>query len=145
MKVSDCMTAHVRLCSTNDTVQDAARTMKEMDVGLLPVGENDRLVGTITERDIVTRVIAGGLSLDTPVKEAMSPGIAYCFDTDTVKTAAEKMAELQIRRLPVLNEQKRLVGIVSLGDIAKAEQSHGGKALKGISKTAVGGAHHAAH
>jgi CBS domain-containing protein len=143
MKAIDCMTAHVRLCAPNDTIQDAARTMKEMDVGLLPVGENDRLVGTITERDIVTRALAAGKGADSPVRDAMSPGIHYCFDIDSVQKVAEKMAELQVRRLPVLNEQRRLVGIISLGDIAKAEARHGSKALQGISKTAVGGAHHA--
>ena len=146
MNISDCMTAHVRICAPNDTVQDAARTMKEMDVGMLPVGENDRLVGTITERDIVTRALAAGKGADCPVREAMSPGIHYCFDTDTIEEVAEKMASEQIRRLPVLNEQKRLVGIVSLGDISKAaEDHHATKALKGISKTAVGGAHHSPH
>lgn len=142
MKAIDCMTAHVRLCAPNDTIQDAARTMKEMDVGLLPVGENDRLVGTITERDIVTRAIAAGKGIDCPVKEAMSPGIHYCFDTDTIEEVAEKMSEQQVRRLPVLNQQKRLVGIISLGDLSKAGETQGATALKGISKTAVGGAHH---
>lgn len=146
MNISDCMTAHVRICAPNDTVQDAARTMKEMDVGLLPVGENDRLVGTITERDIVIRALAAGKGADCPVKEAMSPGIHYCYETDTIEDVAEKMASEQIRRLPVLNQQKRLVGIVSLGDLSKAaEGQHATKALKGISKTAVGGAHHSPH
>ncbi len=142
MKISDCMTPHVRLCAPNDTIQDAARTMKEMDVGLLPVGENDRLVGTITERDIVIRALAAGKGLDCQVKEAMSTGIHYCFDSDTIEAVAEKMAEQQIRRLPVLNKQKRMVGIVSLGDLAKASEKVVGKTLKGISKSAAAGAHH---
>jgi len=145
MNISDCMTPHVRLCAPNDTIQDAARTMKEMDVGLLPVGENDRLVGTITERDIVTRALATGKGTDCPVKEVMSPGIHYCFETDTIDHAAAKMAEQQIRRLPVLNKQKRLVGIVSLGDIVKAQERQGAKALKGISKASTIGAHHSTH
>jgi CBS domain-containing protein len=138
------MTAHVRLCAPNDTIQDAARTMKEMDVGLLPVGENDRLVGTITERDIVIRALAAGKGADCPVKDAMSPGIHYCFDTDTTEKAADKMIEEQVRRLPVLNEQKRLVGIVSLGDLSRAGDRSAAKALKGVTKQAVGGSHHAA-
>lgn len=145
MKVSECMSAHVRLCAPNDTIQDAARTMKEMDVGLLPVGENDRLVGTITERDIVIRCLAAGKGADTPVKEAMSSGIHYCFDSDSIEDAAEKMAEQQVRRLPVLNHQKRMVGIISLGDICKAEEKSAGKALKSISKTGAIGAHHSTH
>ena len=145
MKISDCMTPHVRLCAPNDTIQDAARTMKEMDVGLLPVGENDRLVGTITERDIVVRALAAGQGVDCPVKDVMSPGIHYCFDTDTIEEVAEKMAEQQVRRLPVLNQQKRMVGIVSLGDLAKASEKTIGKTLKSISKTANNGAHHSAH
>src|ERR1700744_1179514 len=116
MNISDCMSHNVRLCAPNDTIQDAARTMKEMDVGLLPVGENDRLVGTISERDIVIRALAGGKPLETPVRDVMSHGIEYCFETDTVKKVADRMSELQIRRMPVLNKDKRLVGIVSLGD-----------------------------
>ena len=143
MNISECMSHNVRLCAPNDTIQDAARTMKEMDVGMLPVGENDRLVGAISERDIVIRALAAGKPLDTPVREVMTHGVEYCFDTDTVEDVANRMADLQIRRMPVLNEQKRMVGIVSLGDISKTE--HGGHALKGISKAAVGGAHHAPH
>lgn len=145
MNVSECMSAHVRLCAPNDTIQDAARTMKEMDVGLLPVGENDRLVGTITERDIVIRALAAGKGPDCPVKEAMSSGIHYCFDTDTIEDAAEKMAQQQVRRLPVLNQQKRMVGIISLGDISKATDAPATKALKSISKTGSIGAHHSTH
>ena len=149
MKISECMTPHVRLCAPNDTIQDAARTMKEMDVGLLPVGENDRLIGAITERDIVTRALAAGKEVDCPVKDVMSPGIHYCFETDTVEHVAEKMAEQQVRRLPVLNERKRLVGIVSVGDLTKASDRHADKhvatALKGISKAGASGAHHSTH
>ena len=97
MQVSECMTRNVRLCGPNDTIQDAARTMKEIDAGLLPVGENDRLIGTVTERDIVVRALAAGLSYDTPIREVMSPGVKYCFETDKLEDVAGQMGEEKLR------------------------------------------------
>jgi len=134
MKISNCMTRNVRLCGPNDTIQDAARTMKEVDTGLLPVCENDRLIGTLTERDIVVRALAPGMPQDTPVREVMSKGVKYCFESDELADVAEQMGEEKLRRMLVLNKEKRLVGIVSLGDIAKYEHSHGGAALSKIAK-----------
>lgn len=132
MKISECMTHNVRLCGPNDTIQDAARTMKEIDTGLLPVAENDRLIGTITERDIVLRALAADMPYDTPVREVMSQGVKYCYESDKLETVAEQMGEEKLRRILVLNKSKRLVGIVSLGDIAKYEHTHGGSALRKI-------------
>jgi CBS domain-containing protein len=132
MKVSEFMTRNVRLCGPNDTIQDAARTMKEIDAGLLPVGENDELIGTVTERDIVVRALAAGLPYDTPVREVMSPGVKTCSDSDELEDVAAQMGEEKLRRILVLDENKRLIGIVSLGDIAKYEQEHGGAALNKI-------------
>jgi len=132
MLVSDCMTRNVRLCGPNDTIQDCARTMKEIDAGVLPVCENDGLIGTVTERDIVVRAVAGGLSYDTPIREVMSPGVIYCADTDKLEDVARQMGEEKLRRIFVLDKDKRLVGVVSLGDIAKYEHHHGGEALSKI-------------
>jgi len=132
MKVSECMTRNVRLCGPNDTIQDAARTMKQIDAGLLPVGEDDRLIGTITERDIVLRALAAGLPYETPVREVMSPGVKYCFDSDKLEDVATQMGEEKLRRILVLDKDKRLVGIVSLGDVAKYEHRQGGAALSKI-------------
>ena len=132
MKVSECMTRNVRLCGPNDTIQDAARTMKQIDAGLLPVGENDRLIGTITERDLVVRALAADMPYDTPVRDVMSQGVKYCFEDDKLEDVATLMGEEKLRRILVLDKDKRLIGIVSLGDIAKYEHTHGGQALKQI-------------
>lgn len=132
IKISECMTRNVRLCGPNDSIQDAARTMKQIDAGLLPVGENDRLLGTITERDIAVRAVAAGLPYDTPIREVMSSGVKYCFEDDSLEDVADLMGEEKLRRILVLDKNKRLIGIVSLGDIAKYEHKHGGAALSKI-------------
>jgi CBS domain-containing protein len=93
--------------------------MADIDAGALPVGDDDRLVGMITDRDIVVRAIAQGKSLDTKVAEVMSKEMLYCFETDGIDEVARNMAKAQVRRLPVVNHAKRLVGIVSLGDLAR--------------------------
>lgn len=122
MNVSECMSRNVRLCSPNDRLQDAARAMKEANAGALPVGDNDRLVGMITDRDIVVRVVADGRGPETPVREAMTREIHYVFEDEDLDAAAHKMSQLKIRRLPVLNREKRMVGILSLGDVWSSEQ-----------------------
>ncbi len=132
MNISECMTHNVRLCGPNDTIQDAARTMKEIDAGLLPVGENDRLIGTITERDIVLRALAHDLPYNTPVRDVMSKGVKYCYDTDKLETVADQMGEEKLRRILVLDKDKRLVGIASLGDIAKYKHTRSGATLRKI-------------
>jgi len=98
---------------------EAARKMRSLDVGMLPVCENDRLIGSVTDRDITVRAIAEGFDpRATKVRAVMTPGIVYCFEDQDAKEAAQLMEEKQIRRLPVLNREKRLVGIISLGDLA---------------------------
>ena len=124
MKAKDVMSHDVKLVTPNDTVETAARLMAELDVGVLPMGENDRLVGIVTDRDITIRAVASGKSsTETTVREVMSPGVKYVFEDESTQEAARKMADLQVRRLPVLNRAKRLVGIVSLGDLAVREVS----------------------
>ena len=119
MKVSEIMTRDVRLLSPDQTIREAASLMADVDVGSLPVGDNDRLVGIITDRDIVIRAVAQGKSADTKVAEVMSKEMLYCFDTDEIDDVARNMGKAQVRRLPVVNSDKRLVGIVSLGDLAR--------------------------
>jgi CBS domain-containing protein len=121
MKVSKIMTRDVRLLSPNNTIREAASLMAEIDSGALPVGENDRLIGMVTDRDIVVRGVALGKPVDTKVAEVMSKELLYCFDTDEIDDAARNMGKAQVRRLPVLNSDKRLVGIVSLGDLARKD------------------------
>lgn len=138
--VRDVMTRDVRVENPDDTIQHAASRMMELDTGILPVGENDRLVGMITDRDIAVRAVARGHTPSTPVREVMSREVRYCYDDEPVTHVAENMAELQVRRLPVVNRDKRLVGIISLGDIAtEAEPETSADALRGISEP---GGHH---
>jgi len=118
MQVSKAMSSDVKIANPNESIRDAACMMAELDCGSLPVGENDRLVGMITDRDIAIRAVAEGKSPSTKVREVMSSEVKYCFEDDDLDKVAHEMADLKVRRLPVLNHDKRLVGIVSLGDIA---------------------------
>jgi CBS domain-containing protein len=134
MKISEVMTHDVRLARPDQTVEQAASLMAEMDAGVLPVGDNDRLIGMITDRDIAVRCVGKGKSPDTKVREIMSEDVKYCFADQDVEEVASNMAEIQVRRLPVVDRNKRLVGIVSLGDIATTGSGiQAGEALSGIS------------
>jgi len=117
------MTRDVTLLNPNQTICVAASLMAEIDAGALPVGENDRLVGMITDRDIVIRAVAQGKSADTKVADVMSKEVLYCFDTDEIDEVARNMGKARVRRLPVVNRDKRLVGIVSLGDVARNDDA----------------------
>jgi CBS domain-containing protein len=138
-KISDVMTPHVQLISPEQTIQDAACLMADIDAGSIPAGENDRLVGMITDRDIAIRAVAKGRSPDTKVREVMTHEIHFCFEDEDIEEVAEKMSDLKVRRLPVLNRDKRLVGIVSLGDIAAQHDEIAGEAISEISEP--GGRH----
>jgi CBS domain-containing protein len=118
MKVAQIMNTDVFLTAPNRSIREAAQTMQRMDVGSLPVGDGDRLIGMVTDRDIAIRAVAKGLDGDTPVRDVMTQEIRYCFDDQDVDDVARNMAELQVRRLPVINRDKRLVGFVSLADFA---------------------------
>jgi CBS domain-containing protein len=140
MRVSEAMTSDVRIADPNQTIQEAASIMAQIDAGILPVGDNDRLVGMITDRDIAVRGVAKGLKPDAKVREVMSKEVKYCFEDDDLDEVAQNMADIKVRRLPVLDHNKRLVGIVSLGDIAVAEGPEpAGEAICGISEP--GGLH----
>ena len=123
MKVSDCMSRDVRICSPDDSLRDVARKMKETHAGAMPVGTTDRLLGMITDRDIVVRGLAEGMSPDTPVREAMTCEVRYVFDDEDLDAALATMSHLKIRRLPVLNHQRRMVGILSLRDVWSSEEA----------------------
>jgi CBS domain-containing protein len=118
MKISECMTREVRIVDPGETVQDAAQTMADIDAGFLPVGEDDRLIGIITDRDITIRAVAAGREPDARVRDVMSAEVRYCYADDDVEDILNTMAELQIRRLPVVDRDKRLVGVVSISDLA---------------------------
>jgi CBS domain-containing protein len=135
MKVSEAMTREVEIIDPNAAVGDAARRMRDDNVGALPVGENDRLIGIVTDRDIVVRGVAENrLDGGTAVRDVMSDHVYYCFEDDELEQAAKIMAEHQVRRLPVLNRTKRLVGIVALADLALTPTEASHEALKGISE-----------
>lgn len=136
MNVSEVMSSEVFVMSPDQSLRDAARSMADLDTGVLPIGEADRLVGIVTDRDIVIRGVAEELDPNnTPVRDVMSQGVCYCYEDEDVADVADQMAELQVRRLPVVNREKRLVGIVSLGDLAqRADTSLSGEALQGVSE-----------
>jgi CBS domain-containing protein len=140
MQVNEVMSRDVNVANPRQPIRDAARMMAEIDAGVIPVGENDRLVGVITDRDIAIRAVAEGKTPDTPIREIMTAEVKYCFEDDDVSDVARNMAEIKLRRLPVVDGRKRLVGIISLGDIALAQgPDTAGEALCGISEP--GGEH----
>ncbi|GEO16471.1 CBS domain-containing protein [Microvirga aerophila] len=140
MKVSEVMTKDVRLIEPTQTIREAARLMAEMDAGIMPVREGDRLVGMITDRDISVRAVAEGKGPDTPIREVMTQDVKYCYEDDDTNDVARNMADIQVRRLPVLTRDKRLVGIISLGDMAVSDgPGRVGEAVAGISQP--GGQH----
>ncbi len=137
MQVKDVMTRGAECVGPDDTLQQAAQKMKNLDVGPLPVCDHDRLAGMLTDRDIVLRAVAEGRDpRSTRVRDAMSEGINYVFEDDDVKEAARQMKDKQIRRLVVLNRDKRMVGIVSLGDLAveTGDKQLSGQTLEKVSQ-----------
>ena len=135
MRVSEAMTREVRIANPGQSIRDVAKIMADIDAGAVPVGEGDRLVGMITDRDIAIRAVALGKGPDTPVREVMSTEVKYVFDDEDLEHVAKNMGDIQVRRLPVVNRDKRLVGIVSLGDVAQKEDKRtSGKAIAGVSQ-----------
>jgi CBS domain-containing protein len=140
MRVSEAMTREVRIASPGQSIRDVAKIMADIDAGAVPVGENDRLVGMITDRDIAIRAVAEGKGPDTPVRDVMSSEVKYVYDDEDLEQVAKNMGDIQVRRLPVVNRDKRLVGIVSLGDVAQNEDKRtSGKAIAAVSQR--GGPH----
>ena len=143
MKIAKVMTRDVHFIGPDMTLRAAASLMKKIDSGALPVAEHDKLIGMLTDRDIAIRGIAAGKGPEDKVRDAMSHEIKYCYEDEDVQHIAENMAELQVRRLPVMSRDKRLVGIVSLSDVSRGSLPHTARALHGISKP--GGQHNQSH
>jgi CBS domain-containing protein len=139
MKIKEAMTTNVRIAKPDQTIREAAQAMAEVDSGVLPVGENDRLIGMITDRDIAVRGVGEGKGPETSVREVMTDHVDYCFEDQDVEEVTKNMASIKVRRLPVLNRDKRLVGIISLGDIAQSGEAQTDQALGRISRP--GGEH----
>lgn len=138
MKVNSIMTAGVEVVSPDATIREAAQRLRSMNIGSLPVCNGERLVGYITDRDLTLRALAEGLDPSTPVRQCMSPEIHWCYEDEPLEEAERMMKEHQIRRLPVISREKRLVGILTLGDIAiKTENMReAGETLQEISELA---------
>ena len=119
MLVNDLMSSDFRTASPDMSLQEVAEMMRDGDYGYVPIMENDRLIGALTDRDIVIRGVALGLEAGSSLRQVMTEDILYCFEDDDIEDAADIMKAKQIRRLAVLNEAKQLVGVISLGDIAR--------------------------
>lgn len=117
-QLKDLMSRDVQVISPDMSIKEAAIKMRDGDFGMMPVGEDDQMIGTLSDRDIVIRAVADGLNADTKVRDVMSEGVAWAYEDDSVENAARIMSEWQVRRLPVVDRDKRLVGIVALGDFA---------------------------
>ena len=140
MLVKEAMSRDVKTVAPDQPLQEAARIMLDIDVGALPVGEHDKLVGMITDRDIAVRGVAAGKAPTARVREVMSADVKYCYEDEDTAHVARNMGDQQIRRLPVVDRNKRLVGILSLADLAtSAKTGQATAALSGISQ--AGGAH----
>ncbi len=129
MKISDIMTRDVETVTPDQSICDAARAMEKADCGAILVHDGDNLIGVLTDRDIAIRAVAQGLAPATPISEVMTDDILYCFEDEDIQHVAENMADLHVRRLPVMDRNKRLVGIVSLGNFASCNNTAAGTTL----------------
>ena len=119
--IKDVMSRDVQVISPDATIAEAARCMRDGDFGMMPVGEDDRMIGAISDRDIAVRAVAEGRDSNAKVRDVMSDGIRWAYDDEPIEKAVEIMGQNQIRRLPIVNREKRLVGILALGDLAVKE------------------------
>ena len=137
MKIREIMTTNVECVAPDTGAEDLALKMKTLDVGFIPICENDRLVGTVTDRDIVVRGLADGKDIATcKASDMMTKDVHWCFEDQDVKEVAKQMRDKDVRRMLILNQGKRLVGVVSIGDISKVEEKETGKTLKDITEAA---------
>lgn len=133
MQATDLMTGNVECIPPDMLLRDAALRMKSLDVGFLPICEKDRLIGTLTDRDIILRAIAEGKDIKTcRARDIMTTEVFWCYDDQSSDEVAEYMAEKEIRRLLVLDKNKRLVGVISIGDLAKGAEKRAGETIKEI-------------
>ncbi len=135
-QLRDLMSRNVNVINPETTIEEAAKKMRDGGFGMMPVGEDDRMIGTISDRDIAIRAVAEGKDPLTKVRDVMSEGVTLVYEDESVEDAAMIMSERQVRRLPVVNRDKRLVGIVALGDFAveSSEIRPAAEALSGISR-----------
>jgi len=136
-KLKDVMSRDVQVISPDGTIKEAAQHMRKGNFGMMPVGENDRMIGAISDRDIAIRAVADGNDPSTKVREVMSEGVVWAYEDDSMDDAVKLMSDHQMRRLPIVNADKRLVRIVALGDFAvdRSDIKAAGKALSEISKS----------
>lgn len=133
MQIKDVMTKQCDWIAPDANLQQAAQMMKDKDIGFIPVGENDKLIGAVTDRDLVTRGLIGNMdSQQAQVRDVMTPKMYYCFEDQSVDEICQNMSDIKVRRLPVVNRDKRLTGIVSTGDLAQAQAQQTGEAIQGI-------------
>ena len=135
-KISEVMTTNVKVVRPDETVQDAARMMADMDVGAVPVCDGDRLQGMVTDRDITIRATAEGRGGNTPVRDVMTSDVVWCSAEDDTQEVLNRMADAQVRRIPVVDQDRNLVGIVALGDLAIEDEENVDEALRDISMPA---------
>ena len=138
MKVNEVMNHGCQFLSSSDFVSQAAQIMANHDLGVVPIAEDNKLVGILTDRDIVVRGLAQGKNLATaPVSELMTDSVYYCFDDQSCEEVAQNMGQMQVRRMPVVDRDKQLVGVVSLGDLSRAApENMVAQAVKGVSAPA---------
>jgi CBS domain-containing protein len=134
MKIKDVMTHDVSFVAPDAPIVEIAQRMRDEDIGAIPVTENDRIIGMVTDRDIVVRGIASGSMETATARSVMSPRVLYCYEDQSVNEILENMGEQQVRRMPVVNRDKRLVGVVSIGYLSQASQRKAGESLKEISQ-----------
>ncbi len=133
MQIKDVMTPQCDWIAPDANLQQAAQMMKDKDIGFIPVGENDKLIGAITDRDLVTRGLIGNMDVQqAQVRDVMTQKMYYCFEDQSVDEICQNMSDIKVRRLPVVNRDKRLTGIVSTGDLAQAQAQQTGEAIQGI-------------
>lgn len=138
MRIRDVMSRDVQVARPGDSLKDVSARMAAGDFGFMPVADGDRLVGTVTDRDVVVRGVATGVSCDSPVSGVMTSNVQTCRDDEDLKAVLDLMASRQIRRLPIVDKNDRLVGVVSLGDLSvKVKERYAGEALETISKSAT--------
>ena len=141
MKIAECMSRDVQVVRPDQPIREAAQFMLSADAGSMPVCDGDRVIGMLTDRDIAVRAVAQGRGPDSPVREAMTDHVDFCYDVDEIKEVATRMSDKQVRRFPVMSrENNRLVGIVSLGDLSRSDHEEAAQvALDGV--TAPGSQH----
>jgi CBS domain-containing protein len=135
-KISEVMTTDVKIVRPDDTLQSAARIMADLDVGAIPVCDGRRLQGMITDRDITIRAVAEGRGGDTKVRDAMTADVIWCGEEDSTQDVLDRMADAQVRRIPVIDNDRNLVGIVALGDLALEDEQNVDETLRDISMPA---------